>query len=93
MATQQLKQRERMNVESWCKVECTADQEWARTERKHWKKAFGSSVFDKDIPHNEGRVDWSLSMQPDKNKLKKKRHYSQKCKRNSIETVAITFKM
>ena len=69
-----------MDVESWCAVECTANQNYTRATRKHYNQAFKSSVFSKELPNTEGRVDWSMADKPDNSKLSKRKHFPQKSK-------------
>ena len=69
-----------MNVESWCQVEGSSNQQWTRSTRKHYEHALKSTVFQQQVSQEEGRVDWSMAEKPGQEKLAKKKHFSQKCK-------------
>lgn len=68
-----------MNIESWCSVERTPDQEWMRSERKHVKDPFKSSVFSDKTPPAESVTDDPKHCRPDLDSLKKRKHFPQKC--------------
>ena len=78
-----------MNIESWCTVERNSNAEWTRVERKHHNNAFNSTVFDSSEAERYamGRVEWSMAEKPDNTKLRKKRHFQQKCKNGSTISV------
>ena len=69
---------EKMNIESWCAVECNSSQNWTRSDRKHCDKAFKSSVFNGKSNHYEGRVDFQQKVESDVHT--QRRHYPEKRK-------------
>ena len=70
-----------MNIESWCQVEGSSNQQWTRTTRKHYDHALKSTVFQgEEGCRAGGRLDWATSSKPDQDKLAKKKYFPQKCK-------------
>ena len=69
-----------MDVESWCAVERSSNQNWTRSNRKHNKDALKSTVFSQEISSAEDRVNWSSADKPDNEKLAKRKHFPQKSK-------------
>lgn len=66
----------RMNTESWCTVECRSSENWTRSNRKHYKKAFDSKVFKEGAADSEGRLQF-----PQKKEVHQERkHFPEKCK-------------
>ena len=73
-----------MNIESWCQVEGSSNQQWTRATRRHYEHALKSSVFKENMAKtSEGRMAWAKETKPDKlelHELAKRRHFQQKCK-------------
>ena len=68
-----------MNVESWCTVELSSNQDWTRANRKHNPNAFASTVFKgHSIKREESRLDFGAAAKPEK--LAERRHFPQQCK-------------
>ena len=69
-----------MNIESWCQVEGSSNQQWTRATRRHSDGAFKSSVFDQErAGSSEGRLDWSTAKTPSQSKHAEKKHFQQSC--------------
>ena len=67
----------KMNIESWCAVECSSSQNWLRSDRKHFDKAFKSTVFnEKSNKDYEGRVEFPNKLEVHR----EKRHFPEKRK-------------
>ena len=65
-----------MNTESWCTVESKSSENWTRSNRKHFSKAFKSKVFKEGPGDSEGRLQF-----PKKKEVHhEKRHFPEKCK-------------
>ena len=66
-----------MNTESWCTVECRSSENWTRSNRKHFGKAFDSKVFKDGPDESEGRLQF-----PKKKEVhRERRHFPEKCKK------------
>lgn len=77
-----------MNVESWCTVELTSDQNWLRKTMRHYPDAFKSTVFSQDAagPQTEEPKE---KVKPDLDKLAKRKHFPQKCEPHTSFTTVI----
>ena len=65
-----------MNTESWCTVESRSSENWTRSNRKHFGKAFESKVFKEGPDDSEGRLQF-----PQKKEVhRERRHFPEKCK-------------
>ena len=79
-----------MNIESWCQVEGSSNQQWTRATRRHYEHALKSSVFEENTARpSEGRMAWAKETKPDKlelHELAKRRHFNKNVSRktNSI---------
>ena len=69
-----------MNVESWCTVELTSDQNWMRKTMRHYPDAFKSTVFNPDTTGQQTEEP-KEKIKLDLDKLAKRKHFPQKCKR------------
>lgn len=63
-----------MNTESWCRVECRNSEQWMRSNRKHFSKAFESKVFNERYDSEE-RLHFPKKDQV----LRERRHFPEKC--------------
>lgn len=65
-----------MEVESWCSVEAMPESDWARSQRRHDKKAFDSQILanDKQKPQTDRSSGWiNASNEPP---YRERRHYA-----------------
>ena len=70
----------RMDIESWCMVECNSNQQWTRAERKHVRDPFKSTVFNfsKEVAKEDREASKNRSPK-DLDMYKKRKHFPQKC--------------
>ena len=75
-----------MNVESWCAVERTSDQNWMRKTMRHYPDTFKSTVFSQDPVQQTEEPKEKVKL--DLDKLAKRKHFPQKCEHlNHLFTV------
>ena len=72
-----------MNVESWCAVELTSDQDWMRKAMRHYPDTFKSTVFSQDPAQQTEEPKEKIKL--DLDKLAKRKHFPQKCELYALQ--------